>query len=45
VLMGTNSCTIPGVSVGDGATIAPGTPVFINVKAGDTLSPFGFLNK
>lgn len=45
VLMGTNCCTIPGISIGDGATVAPGTPVFIDVKAGESLSPFGFLNK
>ena len=41
VLMGTNSCTAPGMVVGDGATVACGTPVFKNVEPGSTLSPFG----
>jgi sugar O-acyltransferase (sialic acid O-acetyltransferase NeuD family) len=43
VLMGTNSCTAPGLTVGEGATIACGTPVLKNVAPGTTLSPFGTL--
>ena len=43
VFMGTNSCTAPGMSVGDGATVACGTPVLKNVAPGATLSPFGTL--
>ena len=43
VFMGTNSCTAPGMCVGDGATVACGTPVLKNVDPGATLSPFGTL--
>ena len=43
VFMGTNSCTAPGASVGEGATVACGTPVFRDVAPGTTLSPFGIL--
>jgi sugar O-acyltransferase (sialic acid O-acetyltransferase NeuD family) len=43
VMMGTNSCTAPGMTVGDGATVACGTPVLKNVAPGTTLSPFGTL--
>ncbi len=43
VVMGTNSCTAPGMVVGDGATVACGTPVLKNVEPGATLSPFGTL--
>jgi sugar O-acyltransferase (sialic acid O-acetyltransferase NeuD family) len=43
VMMGTNSCTAPGMVVGDGATVACGTPVLKNVAPGATLSPFGTL--
>jgi sugar O-acyltransferase (sialic acid O-acetyltransferase NeuD family) len=43
VFMGTNSCTAPGMAVGDGATVACGTPVLKNVDPGSTLSPFGTL--
>lgn len=43
VMMGTNSCTAPGVSVGAGASVACGTPVMANLAAGATLSPFGIL--
>ena len=43
VFMGTNSCTAPGMCVGDGATVACGTPVLKNVEAGTVLSPFGTL--
>ena len=43
VFMGTNSCTAPGMSVGDGAVVACGTPVLKNVEPGATLSPFGTL--
>ncbi|MBO7684573.1 MAG: NeuD/PglB/VioB family sugar acetyltransferase [Kiritimatiellae bacterium] len=43
VFMGTNSCTAPGMSVGDGATVACGTPVLKDVAPGTTLSPFGTL--
>ena len=41
--MGTNSCTAPGMTVGDGATVACGTPVLKDVAPGCTLSPFGAL--
>ena len=43
VFMGTNSCTAPGMKVGDGATVACGTPVLKDVEPGVTLSPFGTL--
>ena len=43
VLMGTNSCTVPGISIGEGATVSAGTPALRNVSAGTTLSPFGTL--
>ena len=43
VMMGTNSCTAPGVKIGDGASVACGTPVYSDLKAGETLSPFGVL--
>ena len=43
VFMGTNSCTVPGMTVGDGATVVCGTPVLKNVAPGATLSPFGTL--
>ena len=43
VFMGTNSCTAPGMTVGDGAIVACGTPVLKNVEPGTTLSPFGTL--
>ena len=43
VFMGTNSCTAPGRKVGDGATVACGTPVLKDVEPGSTLSPFGTL--
>jgi len=43
VMMGTNSCTAPGATVGDGASVACGTPVFRDVAPGATLSPFGSL--
>jgi sugar O-acyltransferase (sialic acid O-acetyltransferase NeuD family) len=43
VMMGTNSCTAPGMTVGAGATVVCGTPVLKNVAPGTTLSPFGTL--
>ena len=43
VMMGTNSCTAPGMTVGSGATVVCGTPVLKNVAPGTTLSPFGTL--
>ena len=43
VFMGTNSCPAPGRKVGDGATVACGTPVLKDVEPGSTLSPFGTL--
>ena len=45
VMMGTNSCTAPGRRVGDGATVACGTPVLADVAPGTTLSPFGTLKQ
>lgn len=41
--VGTNACTLPGVSVGDDAKIAAGTSAYCNVPGGATLSPFGTL--
>lgn len=41
--MGTNSCTAPGMTVGEGAVVACGTPVLKDVAPGTTLSPFGAL--
>ena len=41
--MGTNSCTAPGMTVGEGAVVACGTPVLKDVAPGTTLSPFGTL--
>lgn len=43
VFMGTNSCTALSVKVGNGAKVACGTPVFADLAAGATLSPFGTL--
>lgn len=40
-LLATNSCTVPGVSIGPRAKIAAGLPVYKNVGADETLSPFG----
>jgi len=44
-LAGTNASTVPGVKVGDDATIAAGTTAFADVAANSTLSPFGTLRK
>ena len=44
-LVGTNACTLPGVKVGDGATLAAGTTAFADVAPATTLSPFGTLRK
>ena len=41
--MGTNSCTAPGMTVGEGAVVACGTPVLKDVAPGTTLAPFGAL--
>lgn len=43
VLMGTNSCTAPHMTVGDDAVVCAGTPVLKDVEPGATLSPFGTL--
>ena len=43
VFMGTNSCTAPGMTVGDWAKVACGTPVLADVAPETTLSPFGSL--
>lgn len=45
VFMGTNSCTAPGVEIGDKAQITCGMPVMANVAPGETLSPFGCFRK
>lgn len=45
VFMGTNSCTAPGMKVGDGASVACGTPVLADVASGTVLSPFGTLKR
>ena len=42
-MMGTNSCTAPGMKVGKDAVVACGTPVLRDVPDGATLSPFGML--
>ena len=44
-LVGTNACTVPGVRIGEGATVAAGTPAFADVAPGTTLSPFGTLRR
>ena len=41
VFMGTNSCTAPGMTVGDGATVACGTPVLKDVEPGESVNLFG----
>ena len=43
VLMGTNSCTVPGVTIGARAIVSAGVPALRNVAEGTTLSPFGTL--
>ncbi len=43
VVMGTNSCTAPGMRVGEGAVVACGTPVLKDVEPHTTLSPFGLI--
>lgn len=40
-LLGSNASTVPGIEIGDHAKIAAGLPVYHNVAAGATLSPFG----
>ena len=45
VLMGTNSCTVPGVAVGDGATVAPGTPAYSDVPPGTVATLFGSMDR
>ncbi len=40
-LVASNACTVPGVSIGARAKIAAGLPVYRNVGADETLSPFG----
>ena len=44
-LMGSNSCTCPGISVGAGAKVAAGLPVYADVPDGATLSPFGLFGR
>jgi len=39
--LGSNACTVNGVTVGDDAKVAAGVPVYVNLAAGATLSPFG----
>lgn len=41
VFMGTNSCTAPGIVIGDGAKVTCGMPVLKNLSQGELLSPFG----
>lgn len=43
VLIGTNACTVPGITVGPRAKVAAGTPVYRHLAADETLSPFGVL--
>ena len=40
-LVASNACTVPGVSIGERAKIAAGMPVYRDVSADATLSPFG----
>lgn len=40
-LVGSNAATVPGVVIGADAKIAAGLPVYQNVPAATTLSPFG----
>ncbi len=42
-LVASNASTVPGVSIGARAQIAAGLPVYRNVGADETLSPFGVL--
>lgn len=39
--LASNACTVPGVTIGARAKIAAGLPVYANVEADATLSPFG----
>lgn len=39
--LGTNSCTVPGIKIGEGAKVSAGVPVYSNLAAGATLSAFG----
>ncbi len=39
--LATNSCTVPGITIGDNAKVAAGVPVYTNLAEGETLSPFG----
>lgn len=43
VFMGTNSCTAPGIKIGDGAVVSCAMPVLKNLESGSLLSPFGAL--
>ena len=43
--MGTNSCTAPGVSVGERAQVACGMPVLADLADGELLSPYGNLKR
>ena len=43
--IGSNACTVPGVTVGARAKVAAGTPVFANLADDATLSPFGTLRR
>ena len=45
VFMGTNSCTAPGIKVGDNAQVTCGMPVLKDLQDGETLTPFGNLGK
>lgn len=44
-LVASNACTVPGISIGANARIAAGMPVYKDVPAGETLSPFGSFRK
>ena len=43
VFIGTNACTVPGITLGAQAKVAAGTPVYASVAEGATVSPFGTL--
>lgn len=43
--LASNSCTVPGVTIGARAKVAAGMPVYSNLKDDATLSPFGVFAK
>ena len=41
--VGSNACTVPGISLGAASKLAAGTPAYSDLGEGETLSPFGVL--